>query len=149
MKPSTASRGIKVGGSDDDNKDPERTNRAGRISLEVVYGAQLAQSDRGYRLGVQPIGAQGTLDYLFVDEAGQVSAANLLGMAPSTRNIILIGDQMQLSQPTKGSHPGEAANRLSSISCRATLQFQMIWGFFGRNMAYAPRGLPIHFRCGI
>ena len=52
--------------------------------------------------------AEGKLDYLFVDEAGQVSVANLLGMSPSTRNIVLIGDQMQLSQPTKGSHPGES-----------------------------------------
>ena len=48
------------------------------------------------------------LDYLFVDEAGQVSLANLLGMAPSTRNLILLGDQMQLGQPIQGSHPGES-----------------------------------------
>jgi len=34
--------------------------------------------------------------------------ANLLGMAPSTHNIIMIGDQMQLSQPIQGSHPGES-----------------------------------------
>ena len=48
------------------------------------------------------------LDYLFVDEAGQVSVANLAGMSRSTRNIVLIGDQMQLSQPTQGTHPGES-----------------------------------------
>ena len=52
--------------------------------------------------------AEGELDYLFVDEAGQVSVANLVGMAPSTANIVLIGDQMQLSQPVQGSHPGES-----------------------------------------
>jgi uncharacterized protein len=52
--------------------------------------------------------AVGLLDYLFVDEAGQVSVANLVGMAPSTKNIVLIGDQMQLSQPIKGVHPGES-----------------------------------------
>jgi uncharacterized protein len=46
------------------------------------------------------------LDYLFIDEAGQVSLANLVAVGGSTRNIVLVGDQMQLSQPTKGSHPG-------------------------------------------
>ncbi|MDB4353644.1 TM0106 family RecB-like putative nuclease, partial [bacterium] len=42
------------------------------------------------------------LDYLFVDEAGQVSIANLVGMSRSTNNIVLIGDQMQLGQPSGG-----------------------------------------------
>lgn len=50
----------------------------------------------------------GCLDYLFIDEAGQVSTANVVGMSPSTRNIVLVGDQMQLGQPMKGTHPGEA-----------------------------------------
>lgn len=52
--------------------------------------------------------AAGCLDYLFVDEAGQVALANVAGMARCTRNIVLVGDQMQLSQPVKGSHPGES-----------------------------------------
>jgi len=45
-------------------------------------------------------------DYLFVDEAGQVSLANVIAMGTSARNIVLVGDQMQLSQPIKGTHPG-------------------------------------------
>lgn len=57
-------------------------------------------------------GAVNALDYLFVDEAGQVAIANLAGMAPSAANIVLIGDQMQLDQPLQGSHPGE-----SGMSC--------------------------------
>ncbi|HOW74211.1 MAG TPA: TM0106 family RecB-like putative nuclease [Phycisphaerae bacterium] len=48
------------------------------------------------------------LDYLFVDEAGQVSVANLVAMSRSAKNLVLLGDQMQLGQPTKGSHPGES-----------------------------------------
>lgn len=48
------------------------------------------------------------LDYLFIDEAGQVSTANVVGMSSSTTNIVLVGDQMQLGQPMKGTHPGEA-----------------------------------------
>ncbi|MEK9685492.1 MAG: TM0106 family RecB-like putative nuclease [Rhodospirillaceae bacterium] len=47
------------------------------------------------------------LDYLFIDEAGQVPTANLIGMSRSSKNIILMGDQMQLGHPTQGSHPGE------------------------------------------
>lgn len=45
------------------------------------------------------------LDYLFVDEAGQVAVANLIAMSRSAKNLILMGDQMQLSQPSQGSHP--------------------------------------------
>lgn len=48
------------------------------------------------------------LDYLFVDEAGQLATANLLAMMTSSSNVILLGDQMQLGQPTQGVHPGES-----------------------------------------
>ena len=47
-------------------------------------------------------------DYLFIDEAGQVSVANLVAMSQSARNIVLLGDQMQLSQPTQGTHPKDS-----------------------------------------
>ena len=47
-------------------------------------------------------------DYLFIDEAGQVSVANMIGMSQSCKKIILMGDQMQLGQPIQGSHPGES-----------------------------------------
>lgn len=48
------------------------------------------------------------LDYLFVDEAGQVALANLVVMGVSARNIVLLGDQMQLGQPIQGVHPGRS-----------------------------------------
>jgi predicted RecB family nuclease len=48
------------------------------------------------------------LDYLFVDEASQVALANLIAVTPSTKNIVLMGDQMQLEQPVQGAHPGIA-----------------------------------------
>lgn len=53
------------------------------------------------------------VDYLFVDEAGQVSLGNMLAMAGATRNIVLVGDQMQLAQPIQGAHPG--ASGLSAL----------------------------------
>jgi len=48
------------------------------------------------------------LDYLFVDEAGQVSLANMIALGTSARNLVLVGDQMQLGQPIQGVHPGES-----------------------------------------
>lgn len=54
-----------------------------------------------------------TFDYLFVDEAGQVSLGNLMAMAGCAKNLILVGDQMQLPQPVQGVHPGETG--LSSM----------------------------------
>jgi predicted RecB family nuclease len=47
-------------------------------------------------------------DDLFVDEAGQVALANLVAAGTSARNLILLGDQMQLGQPTQGVHPGRS-----------------------------------------
>jgi len=47
-------------------------------------------------------------DYLFVDEAGQVSLANLIAMSTCAKNLVLLGDQMQLGQPIQGVHPGES-----------------------------------------
>lgn len=48
------------------------------------------------------------LDYLFVDEAGQVSLGNLTAMGLAAQNLVLVGDQMQLAQPIKGTHPGQS-----------------------------------------
>jgi len=48
------------------------------------------------------------LDYLFVDEAGQVALAYLVAMGTSAKNIVLLGDQMQLGQPVQGTHPGRS-----------------------------------------
>jgi uncharacterized protein len=45
------------------------------------------------------------VDVLFVDEAGQMSLANVLAIAPSARALVLLGDPQQLDQPLQGSHP--------------------------------------------
>jgi len=46
-----------------------------------------------------------SLHCLFVDEAGQMSLANVLACAPAGANLVLLGDPQQLEQPQKGSHP--------------------------------------------
>ena len=38
-------------------------------------------------------------DLLVIDEAGQVSLSNLMYLSRIARNILLVGDQQQLSQP--------------------------------------------------
>jgi len=53
-----------------------------------------------------------SFDWLFVDEAGQVSLANMAAMGRSARNIVLVGDPRQLPQVIQGAHP-EPAN----LSC--------------------------------
>ncbi|HYH92345.1 MAG TPA: TM0106 family RecB-like putative nuclease [Candidatus Saccharimonadales bacterium] len=47
----------------------------------------------------------GAVHALFVDEAGQISLANVLAMSASTSNLVLLGDPQQLDQPLRGSHP--------------------------------------------
>jgi superfamily I DNA and/or RNA helicase len=50
----------------------------------------------------------GSIDVLFVDEAGQMSLANALAVAQAAKNLVLLGDPQQLDQPLKGSHPDGA-----------------------------------------
>ncbi len=52
-------------------------------------------------------------DLLVVDEAGQMSLANLLVMARCAKTILLVGDQQQLAQPSQADHPGDSG--LSSL----------------------------------
>ena len=47
----------------------------------------------------------GSVDYLFVDEAGQLSFIDTLAVAHACANIILLGDPQQLKQPQQGVHP--------------------------------------------
>jgi uncharacterized protein len=44
-------------------------------------------------------------DYVFLDEAGQISLADALVASISAKNVVLLGDPLQLPQVTKGSHP--------------------------------------------
>lgn len=50
-------------------------------------------------------GAAPIIDTLVIDEAGQVSLADALAMGTAARNIILLGDPLQLAQVSQGTHP--------------------------------------------
>jgi predicted RecB family nuclease len=45
------------------------------------------------------------VDYLVIDEAGQVSLADALAMATNAGNVILLGDPLQLAHVSVGTHP--------------------------------------------
>jgi len=85
-----------------------------KAGVQIIKNNQIAQQ-------VQPQCVIGTtawgfarqdlvnqFDYLFVDEAGQVAVANLIAMSQAATNLILMGDQMQLGQPSQGTHPAES-----------------------------------------
>ncbi|HVR47291.1 MAG TPA: TM0106 family RecB-like putative nuclease [Candidatus Binatia bacterium] len=44
-------------------------------------------------------------DYLFIDEAGQVSLADALAVAQCAHNVVLLGDPSQLAQVSQGRQP--------------------------------------------
>jgi predicted RecB family nuclease len=66
---------------------------------------------------------QGSIDTLFVDEAGQMSLADVLAVAGSSRNLVLLGDPQQLAHPSQAAHPpGSGVSALEHIlGGRATM----------------------------
>lgn len=47
----------------------------------------------------------GAYDYLVIDEAGQVSLADAVACSAAARNVVLLGDPLQLAQVSQGAHP--------------------------------------------
>lgn len=59
---------------------------------------------------------EGAIDVLFVDEAGQMSLADVLAVAQAANSIVLLGDPQQLEQPLQGTHPpGVDASALQHV----------------------------------
>jgi predicted RecB family nuclease len=57
-----------------------------------------------------------TVDVLFVDEAAQMSLANVLAVSQAAKAVVLIGDPQQLDQPMKGTHPeGTGVSALNHV----------------------------------
>jgi uncharacterized protein len=60
------------------------------------------------------------VDTLFVDEAAQMSLANVLAVSQACRALVLLGDPQQLEQPIQGSHPeGTDVSALQHVLGRA------------------------------
>lgn len=56
-----------------------------------------------------PESSADVVDVLVVDEAAQMSLANVLAASQAAKSLVLLGDPQQLDQPLKGSHPDGAA----------------------------------------
>jgi predicted RecB family nuclease len=75
------------------------------------------------------------VDVLFVDEAGQISLANVVAMSHAANSIVLLGDPQQLDQPLRGSHPPGAdrsalahvLNGIATIAPDRGLFLEMTW----------------------
>ncbi|WP_198586174.1 TM0106 family RecB-like putative nuclease [Roseovarius salinarum] len=93
---------------------------------------------------------KGAFDYLFVDEAGQVSLANLVAMTNAARNIVLVGDPNQL--PTASAPcAGRAPSATQSVPSRTKPAFSRSAAVRNRPlsldmssilMKLTPHGLP-------
>jgi uncharacterized protein len=70
--------------------------RLKRGDLQLVGGTSFAWSRPEYR---------GCVDVLVVDEAAQVSLANVVAVSAAAPALILFGDPAQLEQPQRGVHP--------------------------------------------
>jgi uncharacterized protein len=67
-------------------------------------------------LWANPEMRQAPVDVLIVDEAGQLSLADALASTGGARNLLLLGDPLQLAQVAKAEHPtGSGASVLEHI----------------------------------
>ena len=57
-----------------------------------------------------------SVDVLIVDEASQMSLANVLSVCHAATNVVLLGDPQQLAQPSQAAHPpGADASALGHV----------------------------------
>lgn len=64
--------------------------------VDVIAGTSFMWSKPPY---------EGSVDYLFLDEAGQLSLIDTLAVSHCCSNLVLLGDPQQLKQPQQGVHP--------------------------------------------
>ncbi len=70
---------------------------------DFVAGACELAAGTGWLFSREDFGVE--LDYLFVDEAGQIALANAVAVAPAAKNLVFFGDPLQLAQVSQGVHP--------------------------------------------
>jgi predicted RecB family nuclease len=106
-----------------DKDDPHRHPRADALGYDPLE-QRIRGGDRDRELDViagtswmwsrEQFG--GSVDVLFVDEAGQLSLANVLSVAGAAGTLVLLGDPQQLAQPSEVAHPpGAGASALEHI----------------------------------
>jgi predicted RecB family nuclease len=98
-------RGVKKGGGDD-----AFSSRLERPFIESVtnnapFGEYDLVAGTAWLLSREELAK---LDVLVIDEAGQVALADALAMATCARNLVLLGDPMQLAHVSVATHPQDA-----------------------------------------
>jgi len=77
-------------------KNDEKTIQSYIGKAHIIAGTSFMWSKPPY---------ENSVDYLFIDEAGQLSLIDTLSVAHACSNLVLLGDPQQLKQPQQGVHP--------------------------------------------
>ncbi len=90
--------------SNDESPDPRviLTGSNAAVFAELEGGCQVAAGTAWLWAREE---ARDSVDVLVVDEAAQMSLANVLAISHAAPNVVLLGDPQQLDQPTQGTHP--------------------------------------------
>ena len=83
-----------VGVAKEDNQEALDALRSGKAN--VVGGTSWLWA---------PEAACEKVDVMFIDEAGQMSLADVLAVSQAAKMLVLLGDPQQLERPLQGSHP--------------------------------------------
>ncbi|MGV0767874.1 TM0106 family RecB-like putative nuclease [Mycolicibacterium sp. XJ647] len=82
---------------------------------DITYGdnAKCARDDYNVIAGTtwlfsNPLVRDSPVDVLVIDEAGQLALADALAASGAARNLVLLGDPLQLPQVAQANHPGIA-----------------------------------------
>lgn len=111
-------RGVKKSSGDADTK------YSGRLIVNETETGEIVAQARQFSLFAgtawlfahEDVAAADLIDTLVIDEAGQVSLADALAMGTAARNVILLGDPLQLAQVSQGTHPpGTGASVLEHL----------------------------------
>jgi predicted RecB family nuclease len=90
------------------------SNDSGEVAPALAAGTHRVAAGTSWLFGRKDMA--GALDVLFVDEAGQLSLADVVAVGGSARSIVLLGDPNQLPQVSQGSHPdGAEASALEHL----------------------------------
>ncbi len=136
----------------------QRADRDNPYLHRDAAGLQHGQLEDGLRSGDLDVVAgtawlwareqfQASVDTLFVDEAGQMSLANVLAVAGAARNLVLVGDPQQLAQPSQAAHPpGAGVSALehilgddATVAPEAGLLLDQTWRMHPRLCRYTSR----------
>ena len=108
--------GYKRGNLEDDdqifNGEYIQTHSKDPIFMDALEESNVGQIFAGTKFHLSSRYYDEKIDFLFIDEAGQVSLADLISIGNIAKNIVLIGDQNQLGQPIKGNHPNNSGQSI-------------------------------------